>query len=114
LSRYLALHFQKESQKPPKGFRGYRFITSRRYFNNGLTRAQARGLAREALLEDAVRKQGKAAGLRGRRLDAWVCAELDRRARTDWTTLRRWVDRWGEPTVSYVEGIPLRIDRGEP
>lgn len=31
LMRYLALHFQKESQAPPKGWRGHRFRTSSGY-----------------------------------------------------------------------------------
>jgi hypothetical protein len=31
LMRYLALHFQKESQTPPKGWRGHRFLKSRGY-----------------------------------------------------------------------------------
>lgn len=31
LMRYLALHFQKESQSPPKGWRGHRFRTSSGY-----------------------------------------------------------------------------------
>lgn len=31
LMRYLALHFQKESQQPPKGWRSHRFTTSRGY-----------------------------------------------------------------------------------
>ena len=31
LMRYLALHFQKESQSPPEGWRGHRFLKSRGY-----------------------------------------------------------------------------------
>ena len=41
LMRYLALHFQKESQTPPKGWRGHRFVSSRGYFPQGA------GVARE-------------------------------------------------------------------
>lgn len=41
LMRYLALHFQKESQQPPHGWRGHRFRTSRGYL------AQPMALARE-------------------------------------------------------------------
>lgn len=33
LMRYLALHFQKESQAPPPGWRGHRFLKSRGYFD---------------------------------------------------------------------------------
>jgi hypothetical protein len=32
LMRYLALHFQKQSQRPPRGWSGHRFMTSRGYF----------------------------------------------------------------------------------
>jgi hypothetical protein len=111
LSRYLALHFMKESQKPPEGFRGYRFITSRGYFNGGLTRKQGRELAQEALVADSIRRDGKLAGLRGRALDGYVAAGLERRAELDWTAIVFRTDRWGERTVNVVGGEPLRINR---
>jgi len=47
LMRYLALHFQKESQSPPAGWRGHRFVASRRYFPNGAPAARER--AKESL-----------------------------------------------------------------
>lgn len=45
LVKYLALHFQKESQAPPAGWRGHRFMTSRGYFgaaSAAAVRAEAR------------------------------------------------------------------------
>jgi len=33
LMRYIALHFQKEAQAPPSGWRGHRFVKSRGYFD---------------------------------------------------------------------------------
>jgi hypothetical protein len=44
LMRYIALHFQKESQSPPKGWRGHRFLKSRGYFGRPMpeVRAEAR------------------------------------------------------------------------
>jgi hypothetical protein len=42
LMRYLALHFQKESQSPPKGWRGHRFVSSRGYFPDGVPVARER------------------------------------------------------------------------
>lgn len=42
LMRYLALHFQKESQTPPKGWRGHRFVSSRGYFPDGALAARER------------------------------------------------------------------------
>lgn len=47
LMRYLALHFQKESQAPPKGWRGHRFTSSRGYFPEGA--AVAREKAKQSL-----------------------------------------------------------------
>ncbi len=42
LMRYLALHFQKESQAPPKGWKGHRFTSSRGYFPEGAPVARER------------------------------------------------------------------------
>lgn len=47
LMRYLALHFQKESQQPPKGWRGHRFTTTRGYLAEPMENARER--ARTAL-----------------------------------------------------------------
>jgi hypothetical protein len=45
--RYLALHFQKESQQPPRGWRSHRFTTTRGYLAEPME--QARDRARAAL-----------------------------------------------------------------
>jgi hypothetical protein len=44
LMRYLALHFLKESQVPPRGWKGHRVIKSRGYFSDGVdtTREEAK------------------------------------------------------------------------
>jgi hypothetical protein len=47
LMRYIALHFQKESQRPPRGWRGHRFIKSRGFL--WLPTPEARQRARESL-----------------------------------------------------------------
>lgn len=47
LMRYLALHFQKESQQPPEGWRGHRFRTTRGYLAEPMPAARER--ARQAL-----------------------------------------------------------------
>ncbi len=47
LMRYLALHFLKQSQAPPEGFRGHRFSTTRGYF--AASAASERDRARAAL-----------------------------------------------------------------
>jgi hypothetical protein len=64
LARYVALHFLKESQQPPKGWRGHRFTATRGYFPQGTKAARAE--AREQLqakrelwkVEKAVEEQG--------------------------------------------------------
>lgn len=70
LMRYISLHFQKESQAPPAGWRGHRFLKSRGYLwtdtpaareearqalrlRRELWRAERQGLAGEAALEAA-------------------------------------------------------------
>lgn len=69
LMRYIALHFQKESQAPPPGFHGQRFNCSRRYFT-GKTRAEAREDARLALSEKrALWKLARHTGLTGDALE---------------------------------------------
>ncbi len=50
LARYLALHFNKESQAPPVGWRGHRFTATRGYF--WLPTPQARKVARESLRDN--------------------------------------------------------------
>ena len=45
LMRYLALHFQKESQAPPLGWKGHRFMHSRGYFAEGITEVRKRAQA---------------------------------------------------------------------
>jgi hypothetical protein len=47
LMRYLALHFQKEDQQPPKGWRGHRFRAMAGYLDRPM--AQAREEARQSL-----------------------------------------------------------------
>jgi hypothetical protein len=47
LMRYLALHFQKESQAPPPGWRGHRFMKSRGYL--ATSTPEAREAARRSL-----------------------------------------------------------------
>lgn len=64
LMRYIAHHFQKESQAPPKGFMGQRFNCSRGYFT-GCTRAVARRRAIESLRRKREIWRADQAGLEG-------------------------------------------------
>lgn len=47
LSRYVAMHFQKSSQRPPAGWKGHRFLHSRGYFAAPMP--EVREAARESL-----------------------------------------------------------------
>lgn len=76
LMRYISLHFQKESQAPPRGFRGQRFNCSRDYFT-GRTRAEMREDARLALREKReLWKLARHTGLEGDELEDAYEAEL--------------------------------------
>lgn len=84
LMRYIALHFQKESQAPPAGFRGQRFNCSRDYFT-GRTRAEAREDARLALSEKrALWKLGQHTGLTGDALEDAYEAQLAAEGFPEW------------------------------
>lgn len=99
LGRYLALHFQKESQAPPKGWKGHRFTSSRGYFPDGVR--VAREKAREAVaVERAVYRanalaeavwQDQGVVLLGEELEDLVQErlELNRSARWEVVQVRR-------------------------
>lgn len=63
LMRYVALHFQKESQAPPKGFRGHRFTKSRGYLWTDTPSARLE--ARDSLFEKRALRRAQALGLEG-------------------------------------------------
>jgi hypothetical protein len=81
LMRYVALHFLKESQAPPVGWRGHRFVASRGYFAGGRTPARAR--ARESLREKRELHRALAAGLDGEAAEAFVAYDERRFAAFD-------------------------------
>lgn len=84
LMRYIALHFQKESQSPPAGFTGQRFNCSRGYFT-GRTRAEAREDARLALGEKrALWKLERHTGLTGDALEDAYEAQLAAEGFAEW------------------------------
>lgn len=112
LSRYLALHFMKESQKPPKGFTGKRFQPSHGYFNEGRTAEEVREEAKQLLILEhlygtATRKHGLAEADARR----WVEEQLELRDQIDWTLIQLYTGRWKEPNVRVLSGEPLALDR---
>jgi hypothetical protein len=75
LMRYLALHFNKQSQQPPAGWRGHRFLKSRGYFAVPLP--ELRDDARNALrLRREIWKLRNDAELQALELEPDVEAEL--------------------------------------
>jgi hypothetical protein len=68
LTRYVGLHFQKESQAPPKSFRGHRFKATRGYFTK--PRAELREEARRSIrVGRLVRQEGLSIDLALRELE---------------------------------------------
>jgi hypothetical protein len=84
LMRYIALHFQKESQAPPRGFKGQRFNCSRGYFT-GRSRAEMRLRARDSLREKRALRRALEAGYEGREAEAMAAEELADARATVWT-----------------------------
>jgi hypothetical protein len=111
LSKYVAAHFQKTSQRPPDGFKGQRFNPSKgrwRYWNGDLSTADMREQASRALALEALRYQGELKGLTGAELEAWITAEMERRDQLDWSVYRIKLNRWGEQQVQWLGGKGLR------
>ena len=71
LMGYVALHFQKESQTPPAGFRGQRFNCSREYFGDR-TRAEMREDARLSLRDRRDIYTALRLGLEGDAAEDWL------------------------------------------
>lgn len=86
LLRYLALHFQKESQRPPAGWKGQRLTMSAGYL--WTSTAEARIVARESLQRKRELWRAEQRGLTGEAvLDAAESA-LVVRAGTTWELIR--------------------------
>lgn len=98
--RYVAMHFQKESQAPPSGWHGQRFNCSRGYFT-GRTRAQARQAAREDLQREREAFKATARGLVGDDLDAAIDEAMQLRAETTW-------ELWHQPQRLRDRQYPAR------
>lgn len=99
LMRYLALHFQKESQQPPEGWRGHRFVKSRGFFN--VSASEQRTRAKESLWERASFARAYDRGLEG--LDAELAVKQDRKNRDETS----WAFAWthgdhGEPLTPML------------
>ena len=83
LMRYLALHFQKESQRPPAGFRGQRFNCSRGYFRER-TRREMRLVARRSLREKRAIRMALKLGYVGQEAEDLAAEDLWEQDDTVW------------------------------
>lgn len=99
LMRYLALHFLKESQRPPHGWRGHRVTASRGYFER--ERWRVRASAQRALRVKRELRRLAIAGMDA--AEALVIAEAEVFAAEQ--------VRWEPviPTVDYETGELLRL-----
>jgi hypothetical protein len=112
---YLAGHVEKESQKPPPGWRGQRFNCSRDYFE-GRTRAEMRSAARakialRTLLWRAARAQGLEGDAAKAAAKAWEAAGADGTEGLEGDAAKAWA--WvaaEQERLDGVEWLAVRID----
>jgi hypothetical protein len=96
LMRYIALHFQKESQSPPKGWRGHRFTHTRGYLWTDTP--TAREEVKRELRADRARHKAITQGLTGHDVEL---AAYEAQLLADQTTWRL----WHAPRVSQLERV---------
>lgn len=101
LMRYLSLHFQKESQQPPTGWRGHRFRTSRGYLAQPM--ADAREQARASLRLKREIWKAEDAGLCGSEALEHAHRSLYEAGELAWTLVR--LQRL--PTGFGADGLPI-------
>jgi hypothetical protein len=112
LMRYLALHFQKSSQAPPRGWRGHRFTSSRGYFPNGTAAARERAreslrVARAVHWANAVAEalwQDQGCVLLGDELDDLVERHMARGRSAGWE-LKKVRQESSDPAVARAAGV---------
>jgi hypothetical protein len=110
LMRYLALHFQKEDQSPPEGWKGQRFNCSRGYFD-GMTRAEARAEAQDSLFEKRALWRAQRDGLEGDEAEDRVDLAWDRRFTTSWRLYDPGsYDKRQAAAVEAAQGAPVRSE----
>jgi hypothetical protein len=85
LMRYIALHFQKQSQQPPAGWRGHRFTKSRGYL--ATSTPQAREQARASLRHKRELWRAFRRGLEGHDAELAAHEALELAAATTWRVI---------------------------
>lgn len=96
LMKYLALHFLKESQRPPKGWRGHRTTFTRGYFGEPMRKVRDR--ARASLREKRAVHRAIAGGLTGEEAETVAAADVLAGAGRAWQAVivSEKIDRNGE------------------
>ncbi len=100
LMRYLALHFQKESQQPPAGWHGHRFRTTRGYLAGSMAAARE-----EARLHLRLRRElwkAEQRGLSGEAAELVAQRALYEAGENAWTLVRL----QALPTAFGSDGLP--------
>jgi hypothetical protein len=100
LMRYIALHFQKQEQAPPEGWRGHRFLKSRGYLWTGTE--EARQLARQALQLKREIWKLEQLGLDGETALEVAQARIDAASELAWELVRL----QPLPTAFGTDGLP--------
>ncbi len=111
LMKYIAMHFQKESQAPPAEWRGHRFLKSRGYLWTDTP--TARGEARQALRLKREIHHAEKLGWKGEDALALALEAVDAAAELDWDIVRlvelpTAFDDDGMPSAWESNVFPLR------
>lgn len=104
LMKYLALHFQKEEQSPPAGWRGHRFLKSRGYLWTDTP--EARYAARWALRFKRELWRARQQGIEGEEADVVARAAMGIRDATRWEL----VHVAELPTSWTADGLPAALE----
>jgi hypothetical protein len=100
LMRYIALHFQKESQAPPEGWRGHRFLKSRGYL--AVSTPQAREEARRSLRHKREVWRAIGRGLQGHDAELAAHEALEAAELRSWRLVQREAPRRSSSTPAAV------------
>jgi hypothetical protein len=108
---YITQHFKKENQRPPEGFTGRRFFTSRDYFT-GTTVKTARARARESIARRRATNRARATGADAHDVELIVHEAMKLRADTRWVVCNERGVRLGaiadDPARRVLEGTRRR------
>lgn len=117
LMKYLALHFLKESQQPPEGWRGQRVTASRGYFGprsargSVTARARCRVEAREALRLKRELWRAEQEGHEGEAAELVAASRIERAKSLVWECVVKRATETGELKVHRLDGSESIVRR---